>query len=51
MLEENYKTVCSITGTDIPMELDIKAMVDKILVESGMAEKRVAKMDNDDFLE
>lgn len=50
MLEHNYKTVCSLKGLDIPMDMDVKALVLKVLEDTGMSEKRSSKMDNDDFL-
>ncbi|EGF84338.1 hypothetical protein BATDEDRAFT_22291 [Batrachochytrium dendrobatidis JAM81] len=50
MLEHNYKTYCSLTGKDIPMDFDVKAQVLGVLDAAGMAEHRAAKMDNDDFL-
>ncbi|KAJ3304404.1 dimethyladenosine transferase [Kappamyces sp. JEL0829] len=60
MLEHNYKTVCSIQGRvcqlaahaiqDIPMDFNVKTEVIKVLERLEMADKRPAKMDNDDFL-
>ena len=50
MLENNYKTVCSITGKEFPVDFDCKSLVSKILQDTGYAEQRSSKMDNDDFL-
>jgi 18S rRNA (adenine1779-N6/adenine1780-N6)-dimethyltransferase len=50
MLEDNYKTVCSVLGKDVPMDFDVKKQVAQVLEKSGMQESRPAKMDNDDFL-
>ncbi|KAI8923829.1 S-adenosyl-L-methionine-dependent methyltransferase [Entophlyctis helioformis] len=50
MLEHNYKTYCSLTAQDVPMDFDVKKAVMDVLEASGMAESRAAKMDNDDFL-
>lgn len=50
MLEKNYKTYCSVMGRDVPMDFDVKAQVEAVLMESGFAEQRAAKMDVDDFL-
>ncbi|TPX67072.1 hypothetical protein SpCBS45565_g04040 [Spizellomyces sp. 'palustris'] len=50
MLAHNYKTYCSISGKDVPMDFDVKKAVLDVLDSVGMAEMRAAKMDNDDFL-
>ena len=50
MLEHNYKTWCSLRGLDVPMDFDCKVLVMKVLEDSGFAQSRAVKMDNDDFL-
>jgi 18S rRNA (adenine1779-N6/adenine1780-N6)-dimethyltransferase len=50
MLEHNYKTWCSLRNVDVPMDFDCKTEVLKVLEESGFAQARAIKMDNDDFL-
>jgi len=50
MLERNYKTVCSLEGKDIPMDLDMKQKIDGVLEATGFAESRASKMDVGDFL-
>ena len=50
MLEHNYKTCCSLNGTDVPMDFDVKQAVMDVLNSCEMAETRPAKMDNVDFL-
>ena len=50
MLENNYKTVCSVLGKPVPENFDCKEVVDQILQETGYSLQRTSKMDNDDFL-
>lgn len=50
MLEKNYRTVCSLKGQAVPDNFEIKKVVEQVLIDSGFAEARAAKMDNDDFL-
>ena len=50
ILEQNYKTICSLKGSDIPMDFDVKQAVAAVLESSGFSDKRPAKMDIDDFL-
>jgi 18S rRNA (adenine1779-N6/adenine1780-N6)-dimethyltransferase len=50
MLEHNYKTYCSLTGKDVPMDFDVKQTVMNVVDNSGFAQSRAAKMDNHDFL-
>ncbi|RCH84630.1 dimethyladenosine transferase, partial [Rhizopus azygosporus] len=50
MLEENYKTYCSAHGLMVEADFDIKATVMQVLESTGMADKRAAKCDLDDFL-
>lgn len=51
MLEKNYKTYCAMNDVEVPMEINMKELVQSLLLECGMAEKRAAKMDTDMFLE
>ncbi|KAJ3309019.1 dimethyladenosine transferase [Blyttiomyces sp. JEL0837] len=50
LLEHNYKTVCALRGTDVPMDFDCKEAVLRVLEEVGLSESRASKMDNDDFM-
>jgi 18S rRNA (adenine1779-N6/adenine1780-N6)-dimethyltransferase len=50
MLEKNYKTICSIKGEDVPMDLDMSAIVMGVLEETGLASMRASKMAEVDFL-
>ncbi|KAI9193074.1 S-adenosyl-L-methionine-dependent methyltransferase [Polychytrium aggregatum] len=50
LLEHNFKTVCSLTGQDVPMDFDVKAKIDEVLESSGLAKERTSKLDQDDFL-
>jgi len=51
LLEENYKTYCSLNGIALPdPPPDMKEMVCAVLEGVGLAETRAAKMDVDDFL-
>jgi 18S rRNA (adenine1779-N6/adenine1780-N6)-dimethyltransferase len=50
MLERNYKTICSIKGDDVPMDLDIGKIVEGVLETTGLAGSRAAKLGEVDFL-
>jgi 18S rRNA (adenine1779-N6/adenine1780-N6)-dimethyltransferase len=51
MLEENVKTHQALTAAgSSSMDVDIKAMVEDVLVTEGYGDKRAAKLDNNDFL-
>ncbi|WVQ83363.1 dimethyladenosine transferase [Cryptococcus sp. DSM 104549] len=50
MLEKNYRTWCAETGAIIEDDFDIRAKIDSILVDTGFADNRAAKMDVDDLL-
>lgn len=57
ILEKNYKTFLSVQG-DSPMIIDdktsmtdlVKAKIDQVLRETGLSDKRAAKLDQTDFL-
>jgi len=50
MLESNWRTWCSERNQIIPDDLDMKAMVEEVLGETGFREQRAAKMSVDDLL-
>lgn len=50
MLEKNYKTYCSLHGVDMMEPLNVKDMVEKILQQTELGDKRASKMDIDDYL-
>ncbi|KAF9953833.1 Dimethyladenosine transferase [Mortierella alpina] len=50
MLENNYKTFCATHDRMIEDPLDMKAKVQAVLIKTGTADERAAKMDQDDFL-
>ena len=50
LLEENYKTYCSLQGELLDSDLNIKQKVEEVLQIENFGEKRAAKMDLDDFL-
>jgi len=50
MLESNWRTWCSEKDQAIPDNVDIKAMVEGVLEETGFKEQRAAKMSVDDLL-
>jgi len=50
MIEQNYRTQCSLDGTLVDEDFDIKAKVQALLTENGFGEKRARTMDIDDFL-
>ncbi|KAJ9597065.1 hypothetical protein L9F63_027047, partial [Diploptera punctata] len=49
-LEKNYRIYCSKENKVIPDDLDMKLMIDAILVRSKSESKRARTMDIDDFL-
>ena len=51
-LKKNYLTYCSLNGILIedPKTFDVKDLVDKVLVDLGVSEKRARLMDIDDFI-
>lgn len=51
MIETNYRTQCSLSGTLVDEDFDVKAKVQELLNEGGFAEKRARTMDMDDFLQ
>jgi 18S rRNA (adenine1779-N6/adenine1780-N6)-dimethyltransferase len=50
VLEENYKTFCSLNNEMLEEGFDIKKTVEEVLRIEDFNEKRAAKMDLDDFL-
>ncbi|KAF9645179.1 rRNA adenine dimethylase [Thelephora ganbajun] len=50
MLESNWRTWCSERDQVIPDNVDMKAMVEEVLEETGFREQRAAKMSVDDLL-
>ncbi|KAL3901565.1 MAG: hypothetical protein SGCHY_000502 [Lobulomycetales sp.] len=50
LLERNYKTLCSLKGQDVPMDLNIASIVENVLQSTGLASARAAKMGEEDFL-
>ncbi|KAJ3201101.1 dimethyladenosine transferase [Entophlyctis luteolus] len=50
MLEHNYKTLCAVNGTDIPMDFNVKESIQNVLNSVNMADSRPAKLDNDDYM-
>merc|ERR1712212_1215996 len=50
MIEQNYRTQCSLSGTLLEEDFDIKGKVQGLLDDSGFAQKRARTMDMDDFL-
>lgn len=49
-LEKNYQTHCSLNDKEIPMDFDMKSLIDEALLESKSGEKRARQMDLDDFM-
>lgn len=49
-LEKNYKLHCSLRNEDVPMELNMKEMVEEILVKCKADQLRARTMDIDDFM-
>ncbi|KIR24793.1 dimethyladenosine transferase [Cryptococcus deuterogattii 99/473] len=50
LLEKNYRTWCAEQGAIIEDNFDMREKVESILVETGFADNRAAKMDVDDLL-
>jgi 18S rRNA (adenine1779-N6/adenine1780-N6)-dimethyltransferase len=50
ILEENYKTHCSLNNLMLPENLDMKSIVEDVLNKEGYSEKRAAKLGKEDFL-
>ncbi|TMW62201.1 hypothetical protein Poli38472_009694 [Pythium oligandrum] len=50
VLDENYKTFCSLNNELPDSDFSIKAKVEEVLAIENYSEKRAAKMDIDDFL-
>lgn len=50
LLEENYKTYCSLNNELPAADFDIKTKVEEVLNIEDYSSKRAAKMDLDDFL-
>jgi 18S rRNA (adenine1779-N6/adenine1780-N6)-dimethyltransferase len=52
MLESNMRTLKALKNEPIPEEgLNVKALIDQVLEETGCSQKRAAKMRLDEFLE
>ncbi|CAI4224129.1 unnamed protein product [Auanema sp. JU1783] len=50
LIEKNYRKLCSLTNKPVPADLDMKALIEKTLQDSGFAEKRARKMSIESFL-
>jgi 18S rRNA (adenine1779-N6/adenine1780-N6)-dimethyltransferase len=50
VLEENYRTYCSLNNELPESDFDIKTKVEEVLNIEDFASKRGAKLDQDDFL-
>lgn len=50
LLEENFRTFASLHGEEVSDDFNVKAAVEEVLESTGLAEKRPAKCDLDDFL-
>jgi 18S rRNA (adenine1779-N6/adenine1780-N6)-dimethyltransferase len=52
LLEDNYKTYCSLNNVPMPADgpPDMKALVEEVLTAEGFAEQRAARMDINEFL-
>lgn len=50
ILEKNYATFCSLNGQEHDPTFSVKDKVLEILEQTGNAENRSGKMDQDDFL-
>ena len=50
LMEKNYKVHKSVKGETVPTDFNIKQLVEKVLTESGFADKRARTMDIDDFM-
>lgn len=51
MIEQNYRTQCSLNGTMVDADFSVKEKVLKLLEESEFSKKRARTMDIDDFLQ
>uniref|UniRef100_A0AAG5CT23 rRNA adenine N(6)-methyltransferase n=1 Tax=Anopheles atroparvus TaxID=41427 RepID=A0AAG5CT23_ANOAO len=49
-LEDNYKLHCSLKNVDVPDDLNLKEMVERILDKVDAGNKRARTMDIDDFM-
>ncbi|KAJ7160705.1 S-adenosyl-L-methionine-dependent methyltransferase [Mycena filopes] len=50
MLEKNWRTWCAETDPMIEDDVNMKAKIEKVLIDTGNSENRAAKMDVDDLL-
>eukprot|EP00605_Chrysophyceae_sp_TOSAG23-4_P002282 GSChrysophyteH1.ASY1.ANO1.2528.1 assembled CDS len=50
ILEENYRTHCSLNNIAIPSDINMKAMVEDVLETEGYSDKRAARLGMEDFL-
>ncbi|RHY51704.1 hypothetical protein DYB38_004258, partial [Aphanomyces astaci] len=50
VLEDNYKTFCSLNNVAVDPTFDIKMLVEEVLVQTNYSDQRGSKMDLDDFL-
>lgn len=50
MLEKNFKLQCSLHNVDVPMDLNMKEMVEEILTKCNADQMRARTMDIDDFM-
>ncbi|RLO03994.1 hypothetical protein DYB28_013209, partial [Aphanomyces astaci] len=50
VLEDNYKTFCSLNNVAVDPTFDIKLLVEEVLVQTNYSDQRGSKMDLDDFL-
>lgn len=52
LLEENYKTYCSLNNIPLPPDgvPDMKRLVEDVLIDEGFCDQRAARMDINDFL-
>ncbi|KAJ7279118.1 S-adenosyl-L-methionine-dependent methyltransferase [Mycena rebaudengoi] len=50
MLEKNWRTWCAETNTIIEDNVNMKAKIEQVLLDTGNSENRAAKMDVDDLL-
>ncbi|KAH7697597.1 putative dimethyladenosine transferase [Aphelenchoides avenae] len=50
LLSKNYAVVCSLKNQPVDKKFDMKSHVERVLADSGYAEKRARSMDIEDFL-
>ncbi|GBM91486.1 putative dimethyladenosine transferase [Araneus ventricosus] len=50
MMEQNYKTYCSVKNIEIPKDFNIKEKIEEVLNTNDFSQKRPRTMDIDDFL-